>query len=394
VTKGREHLDKNEFVNRFIADDVQSEKGLSSKSRKCVFPGCSEVAGKSHTISKENALRSIARCGEVFTFKPMIKERIHILEAHCVGIGDASAFYGFCRKHDNIFQGIDHGAFKTEYDLALQLFRCIGKWKFVESEKARLIDRHQQTIIDNENEIFKKLGMPIIELDGKGYDSGLDEIDEMYDDLVSAIERDKDQLELRSIVGRKVIKLGKWTALYMHLDYQIPLALSSRNPFGINGDIFSIIWVVVPQENSTDIMILLDADGINKHIGSGLVEKRWDFRTSSHILVLETVEAAMAGTENWYMKPDTYESLSEEKKDNLRFDIRYKCFFSHVWEAIDYTIFEDLWGKLLAEEKNPKIIKAASEKMAVMPKMTTIEDWSWAEEKLSQRIFNIYHPWK
>lgn len=387
-------MDKNEFVNQFLADDVQSEKRLNSKSRKCVFPGCSEVAIKSHTISKENALRSIARDGEVFSFKPMIKERIHILEPNCVGIGDASTFRGFCKKHDDFFQGIDHGAFKTEYDLALQLFRCIGKWKSVESEKAGLIDRHQQTILDNENEIYKELDMPIIEPDGKGYDSGLDETDEMYADLASAIERDKDQLEVRSIADRKVIKLGKWTVLYMHLDYQIPLALSSRNPFGIGGDIFSIIWVVVPQENSTDIMILLDADGINQHIGSGVVEKEWEFRTSSHILVLETVEAAMVGTENWCMNPDAYEVLSEEKKENLRFDIRYKCVFSPVWATIDYTIFEGLWGKLLAEEKNPKIIKAASEKMVVMPQMITIEDWIWAKEKLTQDMFNVYHPWK
>ena len=65
---------------------------------------------------------------------------------------------------------------------------------------------------------------------------------------------------------------------------------------------------------------------------------------------------------------------------------------SFVWETINYTIFEDLWKKLLAEEKDPKVFKAASEKMAVIPDIPSDEEWKCAEKELTNEIFDIYNP--
>ena len=386
-------MDKKEFINKFRKDYLLS---INNKKKKCVFPGCSCVSIKSHTISKENALRSIAKDGKVFTFKPCLEKDIHILKPNCVGIGEASIFRGFCQKHDALFSVIDEGSFNTKYSLVIQLFRSLGKIKTEEIENAKLIDEHRKTIIDYANGVFEKLGISLMKnydkSYDKNYDSGLAQLDEMYNDLAAAIEEEKHQMEKEEITDRNIIKLGKWTILYSHLDYQIPLALSSKNAYKFGGDIFNIIWIVVPQENMTDIMIMLDADGINKHIEPDIVERNWEQRTRYNLAILETVEAAMATTENWYLNRDVYEALSEEKKRNLQFDVRYKCMKSFVWETINYTIFEDLWKKLLAEEKDPKVFKAASEKMAVIPDIPSDEEWKCAEKELTNEIFDIYNP--
>lgn len=386
-------MDREAFVKEFINDDVQSEKSIKSKSRKCYFPGCGEHAINSHTISKENALRSIARDGHVFCFYPKISEQVHILEPRKVGIGDTLTFYGFCKTHEKLFCNIDQGIFKTEYDLVLQMFRCIARWRFLESERNELIRKHQRTLWDQEEKIFEGIGISVNTSHIIEYDSGMCEVARMFTDLVDMINAEKQQLEKNDIDGKNVIKIGKWTILYEHLDYQIPIALSSRNPFGLGDNIYSIFWTVVPQKSTTDVMIMLDADGINAHIGLGTVEKEWKRRIQSPILLIEMVEAAMASTEYWYIAPIVYDNLSEEKKENLRFDVKYKCIYAQVWETIDYTIFEDLWKKLVALEHNSKIVSCAEEKMKVVPPMPSADDWEYAEKELGKKLFNIYHPW-
>lgn len=384
-------MNRDSFINKYIADDVKSNKRLNNKALRCVYPCCNETAIQSHTISKEDALRSIASNGKVLTFKSLIKDRARTLEATLLGINEATIFRGFCKKHDDLFVRLDNGLFENEYDLVLQLLRCVGWWKSIESEKSQLINEHKSALLEYENENREEIGIPKQAECSISYDSGLSETDEMYTELVKAVENEKDNLEREVLSGKNVFKLGKWTILYAHLGYKIPLAMSSRHPFKICEDMFSIHWTVIPHNDSTDIILFLDANGINGHVGINAVESNWAYRVSSNLTILETVEAAMVSSECWYMSPDVYESLSDTKKENLKFDVRYKCMSSPVWETVDYTIFDTLWLELIQDEHNPDIVKVAKEKLAFIPKRLTQEDWDKEEAKLARRIFEIYH---
>ena len=313
------------------------------------------------------------------------------MEPKYVGIGDATTFRGFCKKHEEIFERIDNGLFETEYDLTVQLLRSIGWWRSMETERSQLIEDHQKTILTHENEIYEKLGLTKMSELTNVYDTGISLTNEMYMDLASFVDNKKEELEQKLIAGRKVLKLGKWTILYCHLNFQIPLALSSRHPFRLGEDIFCIHWTVVPHNAETEIVIFLDADGINHHLGEDCVEKNWSYRATNDLAILETVEAAMASSEFWYINPDTYEGLSDRKKENLKYDVRYKCMQSPVWENIDYTVFEKMWMELAKKENDLKIINAAKEKMMLIPQELTKDDWNIAEAKLSYEMFNIYH---
>ncbi len=384
-------MDRDSFRNKFIADDIKSDKRLRSKSLRCMFPCCNEKAIQSHTISKEDALRSISKNGKVITFKSIIKESTRLIVPTYIGIKEATTFRGFCKKHDELFERIDHGLYENEYDLVLQLFRCVSWWKSMETEKTKLINEHQKTLFSFENEMLEKMGIPKQSECTNSYDSGFSIINEMYMDLVAAVKNEKDKLEQVQLLNEKVFWLGKWTILYAHLNYQIPLALSSMHPFRLKNEIYSIYWNVIPHINATDIIILLDAGGINKHIGANCVEKQWVKRANNNLAILETVEAAMASSEFWYINPDVYEDLSDIKKENLLFDVRYKCISSPVWENIAYAIFEKLWIQFIKTEESLDIINAANEKLSFNPQELTQEDWDLAESELLRGMIAVYH---
>ena len=249
----------------------------------------------------------------------------------------------------------------------------------------------KKTILSFENEMREKIGLPKQSECTYSYDSGFSIIDEMYMNLVTAVKNEKDKLEQEQLLHRKLFRLGKWTILYAHLNYQIPLALSSMHPFRFENEIHSIYWNVIPHINATDIIILLDADGINKHIGADYVENNWDKRANNNLAILEAVEAAMASSEFWYINPDVYEGLSDRIKENLRFDVRYKCISSPVWENIEYSIFEKLWLQFIKTEEDLDTINIANEKLAFIPQELTQEDYDLAESKLLRSLNAVYH---
>ena len=45
-----------------------------------------------------------------------------------VGINQASVFHGFCKEHDQLFQGIDINGICTYKDLFLQCYRSVCYW--------------------------------------------------------------------------------------------------------------------------------------------------------------------------------------------------------------------------------------------------------------------------
>lgn len=84
------------------------------RASNCVYPGCAERSIRaSHTI-QESALCLIAENGTLFTpgfdlgrGRPFIRE---------VGVGEASAFLGFCDRHEPVFAEFEqHGGICREF---------------------------------------------------------------------------------------------------------------------------------------------------------------------------------------------------------------------------------------------------------------------------------------
>lgn len=89
------------------------EKKLESyfNRKLCLAPfeDCSSTYVRAHTISKERHLRKIAEKGHVEAYKANLWNRDNTVSIGAIGIKEASAFYGFCSKHDTeLFFDIDN----------------------------------------------------------------------------------------------------------------------------------------------------------------------------------------------------------------------------------------------------------------------------------------------
>lgn len=78
--------------------------------RKCLYPGCDEIAIYSHTLSKSTFLLNVLNEKTLITFEPRrtINNNIYykIVEK---GAQKLTTFYGFCSKHDSdLFKTIDN----------------------------------------------------------------------------------------------------------------------------------------------------------------------------------------------------------------------------------------------------------------------------------------------
>ena len=376
-----------ERINRLIHQRIQYLK--SYKSGCCLYGCCTEQAILSHTFSKEASLRTIADNGQLIHFKPQWKDDRCSLVFNTIGINEASAFHGFCQPHDSLFENLDDGIINTEMDTILQVYRSISKWIYINERSSKFQREYFTDLKDSRFDKSEKHGSSkILELNN--------ELVELFQELQEIIKLHCNSYN--SILGRrKNIKIAnRWSILYVHLDYQIPVALCTNSCYGFHTSKgvtpTNIIWNVVPGENKTDIMLILDTSTINEHLLENgheySVEGYWDLICQSDLTILECIEAAMMTNEEWYLSPKVYSSFSDEKKKAMEIDIRYKCFNNHIWDLVDYSIFDDIRSQLILKEGDTKIKKRAKVKLSFVPEMPSQNEIDAWEADLSQKIYD------
>ncbi len=102
------HLDREKLPKVTLDELLKSTKRLLAK-KYCLHPLASETdcnGGiiRAHTIQRSGGLSRIARDGHIYGFIPDIVKMVKgddYLEPVLLGISKASAFTGFCQKHDN-----------------------------------------------------------------------------------------------------------------------------------------------------------------------------------------------------------------------------------------------------------------------------------------------------
>jgi hypothetical protein len=121
---------------KMIQKAVGKAQKLANRVRyKCMVPDCNDDAIKSHSQQKEMQLRSISQSGEVYALhrnRYQLLKHVNpekILTLRRTGLGKASAFPGFCKKHDDsIFSPIESGRLEKNNvtQVALFLLRSLG----------------------------------------------------------------------------------------------------------------------------------------------------------------------------------------------------------------------------------------------------------------------------
>ena len=376
-----------ERINRLLQQRNQYLK--SYKSGHCLYDCCTDNAILSHTFSKEASLRTIADNGQLIHFEPQWKNDRCNLVFKPIGINEASAFHGFCQPHDSLFKNLDDGIIDTEMDAILQVYRSISRWIYINERSSKFQREYFTDLKDSRFDKSEKHGSSkILELNKELVElfNELQEIIKLYSASYNAILGKRSNIDIAN----------RWSILYVHLDYQIPVALCTNSCYGFHTSkgVFptNIIWNVVPGENKTDIMIILDTKTINEHLSENghklSVEEYWDWICRSDLKILECIEAAMMTNEEWYLSPKVYNSFSDDKKKAMEIDIRYKCFKNHVWDSVDYSIFDDIRSQLISIEKDEKIKKRAEEKLKYVPEIPSQDEIDDLEADMSKKIYD------
>ena len=367
-------MDSNER-NRIYAARKSYQNG--KKKGICCYSDCDHNAIKSHVFSKEATLRNISQNGNVIHFAPLcIDGKMEFKLEEC-NVNSASTFYGYCTEHEKIFSSIDFGNFNTVSDIILQCFRSVGFWISEESHAYKYINRsYSPEYKENLTENYV-------------VDTG--NLSDLYNILNCCIlNSEKYDIPLER---RNQITLSEnWSILHIHLDYELPIALCTKNPYTLGNHASNIMWIVVPLKSSTELIIIYESsilDKYTKEITGMLMEEVWKKLTDHNLCILNMVEAAMMNNAMWWIKPDIFKSISNEKKDVLTTDIRYKCFFEKVWETVPYSIFDDLRKKFIPEEKDLTLKKEETAKLNYKFTFLTEQEKQKWEMEVFKRIMHI-----
>lgn len=287
------------------------------------------------------------------------------------GINSASTFYGYCTEHEKLFSSIDFGNFNTKYDIILQCFRSVGFWISEES--------HAHRYIDDSYSIEYKLALD------KNHAIDIKNIMHLYNALHSCIEN-SEKYDVPLKLKNQIEVSKNWKILHAHLDYELPIALCTKNPYSLDGMASNIMWIVVPLKDSTELIVIYSSTILDEYVKETLnlsMQDIWEKLTNDNLIILNMVEAAMMSNAMWWIKPSVLNNISNEKKDTLVTDLRYRCFFEKVWQEVKYSIFDDLRRKFILEENNLAIRGAETSKLDYKFTFLTKQE----EQELESEIF-------
>lgn len=346
---------KEAYVNSCLTKRVALSKRLKKHKSNCCYSICNNVAIKSHVFSKESSLRSISENGKVLIYRPEIKDRIIRLIPREIGIDDASTFRGFCSAHERMFYPLDQNGITTLRDALLQSYRCLAKW----IDNDRTAQAHTDAVIDSLKDLIPDEFRQVVN-EHQSINPDIPNVMTrvMYEILERILTKETDKEESTIQACNEIT--SDLMLLYHRLDYQLPLAMNARNLLAFRYDaecrFFCVFCILVPEEEKTDVLVLLDGGHIAEISGFD-VRWFWANLCTHEIAMLEYIETIMMSCEEWCIRPSAIYKLSPLKKANIDFDLRYKCFNSKFFDLIHYTIFEDIWNVLIIKETNEKIKK-------------------------------------
>ena len=317
----------------FVSDEERNrisyahQKGKTKdwkKSYTCMFPDCEARSIKrSHTIPKA-MLRLISEDGHLLT--PAFDHTLGALQLESIGLSSASIFPGFCKKHEQIFESFETRVkLSAPSDFALQIFRTVCR-EIVRKEHdikhLEIVVSKMKTLRDDwfEARLLERLraifALPI----GFSPDSVTLEIKDVISDAESELIAAKEDLvEFRHLFFDSFVSAFKTSqvtlpVVHLELETQLPLAMSGRGNFHVDGgdeskysNIIAILNVV-PREDGSDVFIAVP-ESSDASLNSYL--KNFFDKYGREEGTLQMVESWMVyGSDHWFMPPSTWKKLS------------------------------------------------------------------------------------
>lgn len=307
------HLDREKMMPMTIQEEQEHLKKIDKDLKLCLFNkfenSCSKDIIKAHSVSKELFLRKISRNNKVYSLKfDMIKYKISIKD---IGINEASIFYGFCNKHDtNLFKDFEMEKFMASSNqllkigyrsLCLEIFKkikVIKKYHFFKENKDRgknLLEQHEiQISVNQEIEFNKNSLLKLEKIQSLLHNDILNNTSNKMKHCLIML-KDPQKILCSSVISPEFnFKSERLQKLENTVD--------AKNLF-LNSFIFNNIGYVL-------ISWLEEENDYGKNFSNSIFSE-------SHLVNHKLIALILMYTENFYISPDWWDSLTDDKRQNL-----------------------------------------------------------------------------
>lgn len=302
-----------------IQEEQEHLKKIDKDLKLCLFNkfenSCSKDIIKAHSVSKELFLRKISRNNKVYSLKiDMIKYKISIKD---IGINEASIFYGFCNKHDtNLFKDFEMEEFMASSNqllkigyrsLCLEIFKkikVIKKYHFFKENKDRgknLLEQHKiQISLNQEIEFNKNSLIKLEKIQSLLHNDILNNTSNKMKHCLIML-KDPQKILCSSVISPEFnLKSERLQKLENTVD--------AKNLF-LNSFIFNNIGYVL-------ISWLEEENDYGKNFSNSIFSE-------SHLVNHKLIALILMYTENIYISPDWWDSLTDDKRQDLNKLIEY-----------------------------------------------------------------------
>ncbi|PWB17480.1 hypothetical protein DCO44_00725 [Acinetobacter sp. AM] len=313
------HLDKEKMTPMTIQEEQDHLKKIDRNLKLCLFNkfdnDCSNGIIKAHSVSQELFLRKISKKDKVYSpHMDMIKYKINMKE---IGVTKASVFYGFCNKHDtNLFSDFERKEFiassnqllKIGYrSLCLEIFKkikVIKKYHFFKENKDRgknLLEQYKIQMRSNiEIEFNKNSLIKLEKIQSLLHNDILNNTSNKMKHCLITL-KDTQKILCSSVISPEF-------NFNLERLQKLENTVNAKNLF-LNSFIFNNIGYVL-------ISWLEEDNDYGKNFSNSIFSE-------SHLINHKLIALILMYTENIYISPAWWDSLTDDKRKNLNKLIEY-----------------------------------------------------------------------
>ena len=335
--------ENEKLIKKLLFEEYAKMHIVSKKMGKCVCPNCcNKSIKKSHTIPRGMSLDIIAENKKVVM--PILIEkypvREYFIEAAEIGIGQASIFPGFCKKHELIFQTYEkRQKIDKQDDVIKQLFRNVTYNCFILERRIELskniIERYKDIRNQAAYNYLKKseLKAMLKEVIISGEDKNIINLTFHQQKLIDYYTKlEKYKMNLWKIIDGSDADI---TSISVILDVLFPVSICGCTEIVFDDSKYVCSIDVVPSKKETLVTI-----GFYGEISSELYDIVKS-RLNHPLTILNFIESTMVyGTDNWYLNPKVWTMLSDKRKERLISEMQN--LGKSIFDEVPYSIFDDI----------------------------------------------------
>ena len=308
------------------------------KTWKCIEYDCDESAINSHLLQRHGILDNITENNHTYEVRggDMMRwdeKNPPLFLFKLVGIQQAISLPIFCTHHDNsLFYDIEHGDVDFD-DYKVQL---LFSYRALCAEiRKKEINKEVNKRMRASRELNVKQGFEdIINMQDKGYDLGLRDLNTYRDEILS---------ELAAPSGLFIFKHYSYPALGVYASASFSYDEDGSSAFGVQKSMEGEVWDncfihILPLKDSTEIIVGYSSNRTNQYL-SDYIDSWANLDVDS--LGVKLTDLFAGHIESWGLSPVLYRKIEEKNKKKYCDYVREHASDYMIMQRVGFNLFEN-----------------------------------------------------